>query len=808
MIVPPISRVLERLEAAKPAGQGKWQAECPAHDDRRPSLSISEGKDGRVLLKCWVGCSVEAIVAALGLKLADLFDDDVGRGANPPKPGAHVHTLGCTLEDYAKAKRLPADFLRELGISDYKDQRWSERVLRIPYRERDGADPAVRIRTALRGDDRFLWKKGSKPCLYGLWRLEAGKEIVVVEGESDCHTLWHHGIAAVGLPGADTWKDTRDAEHLADFERIFVIVEPDQGGKAVLDWLSRTGIRDRAWIVELGEHKDPSGLHLADPDRFRERFQAALDSAEPWRVRAAKLEDAERSEVGQRCAELAREPRILDRFAAALRDGGIVGEDRLGRVIYLCATSRLLPKIVSVAVKGPSAAGKSIVAERTLDFFPPSAFYVMTAMSERGLIFIDDDMRHRMLVIFEAAGMEGDMQSYLLRSLLSEGRIRYQTTKKDGGEIVGHLIEMEGPTGLIVTTTAISLHPENETRLLSVTATDTPAQTKAVLRALAEERDDDPGLDEWKALQRWLELGPRKVTVPFAAQLAEAIPPVAVRLRRDFGSLLGLIQAHAILHQRSRKRDGRGRIIASIEDYTVVRGLIADLVSEGVEQTVKPTIRQTVEAVRDLKPEHGASRREVAERLKIDPSAAGRRLASARSSGYLRNMETTRGRPARWTLGDPLPDDLEILPAPESVCTCAHAIPGNALPRFRPERNRPQGGDDPADLDRLRRVAADEQRRIDQVGLLTLPDSLLIAIIRAAADEAQQEQLARRWVRSVRLAEVLAERIREQMASRPCSCASHSEPAEDGRCSRCWGWPGGSAGDESNGAGNVGGEQL
>ncbi len=51
--------------------------------------------------------------------------------------------------------------------------------------------------------------------------------------------------------------------------------------------------------------------------------------------------------------------------------------------------------------------------------------------------------------------------------------------------MVPRLIEREGPTGLIVTTTQVGLHPENETRLLSVPANDTPEQTAAILRMLA-----------------------------------------------------------------------------------------------------------------------------------------------------------------------------------------------------------------------------------------------------------------------------------------------------------------------------------
>ncbi len=72
----PIDAVLHRLEKVKSTAPGKWIALCPAHDDKRPSLSIKQADDGRVLLKCWTGCGAAGIVNALGLSLADLFPGD------------------------------------------------------------------------------------------------------------------------------------------------------------------------------------------------------------------------------------------------------------------------------------------------------------------------------------------------------------------------------------------------------------------------------------------------------------------------------------------------------------------------------------------------------------------------------------------------------------------------------------------------------------------------------------------------------------------------------------------------------------
>ena len=250
------------------------------------------------------------------------------------------------------------------------------------------------------------------------------------------------------------------------------------------------------------------------------------------------------------------------------------------------------------------------------------------------------------------------------------------------------LTEREGPTGLIVTTTLPRLHPENETRLLSLTVTDTQDQTRSVLAALAEERAaEGPNLEEWRALQEWLEAGERRVTVPFAGQLAALVPPIAVRLRRDFGAVLNLVRAHAILHRASRERDTEGRVIASIEDYAGVRELVADLVSEGIEAAVPPTVRETVEKLVVLHEGFGKpiTAAKLAEELEIDKSSAWRRARSAIDRGYLKNLEDRRGRPAQLVPGDPLPKDVEILPSVERLrgCTIAGEFGGSTRKIYR-----------------------------------------------------------------------------------------------------------------------------
>lgn len=68
--------LLNRLDKVRETGPSRWLALCPAHDDKHPSLSIRETPDGRVLIHCFSHqCPVDAIVAAVGLTLSDLFPE-------------------------------------------------------------------------------------------------------------------------------------------------------------------------------------------------------------------------------------------------------------------------------------------------------------------------------------------------------------------------------------------------------------------------------------------------------------------------------------------------------------------------------------------------------------------------------------------------------------------------------------------------------------------------------------------------------------------------------------------------------------
>ena len=70
-----LEKLLSRLDKVS-GSNGRYKARCPAHDDRGPSLAITEGDEGRLLVHCFAGCDVHQVVSAVGLELTDLFPPD------------------------------------------------------------------------------------------------------------------------------------------------------------------------------------------------------------------------------------------------------------------------------------------------------------------------------------------------------------------------------------------------------------------------------------------------------------------------------------------------------------------------------------------------------------------------------------------------------------------------------------------------------------------------------------------------------------------------------------------------------------
>ena len=357
----------------------------------------------------------------------------------------------------------------------------------------------------------------------------------------------------------------------------------------------------------------------------------------------------------------------------------MAGEHRNAKLLYLVATSRLFDNCMHVAIKGPSSGGKSEIRRQVLEFFPPEDIVTFTTMSERALLYHEGDFCHKILSMAEANGFqEQELQDLLLRELMSEGKLTYPVVQKINGQLVTTIITKHGPVCFMVTTTKAALHPENETRMLSLEIDDSEEQTRRVLKKLAQTtgknmKPDDSIHYNWQDFQRLLRIvGPKNIVVPFADALADLIPPRATRLRRDFSQIIACIKSHALIHCYRRKNNEKGELVADLDlDYVPVAELIGHITAEGAGIAVSQEVLETIDAVKiatvKIPADDGATAFEVSKQLGLDKSTALRRLRVAAEKGFVVNLEQHRGRPGKYRLTDQEVEAVSLLPSVDEI---------------------------------------------------------------------------------------------------------------------------------------------
>jgi len=195
-----IQEILKHIKNVKKSGNG-FTGLCPVHNDNINSLSISQAKDGKILIHCHAGCSTEKILAALGLTMPDLFPGEV-----------------------KQEKKIVA-------VYQYKDLEGNLVHETVRY------EPKSFVQRRPDGKGSYIYKdvfKDIKPLLYNLKAvveaIKNDKVIYVVEGEKDVDNLGKLGLVATTNPmGAGKWQD-----HYSDYlvnASVVIVPDNDEPGK-------------------------------------------------------------------------------------------------------------------------------------------------------------------------------------------------------------------------------------------------------------------------------------------------------------------------------------------------------------------------------------------------------------------------------------------------------------------------------------------------------------------------------------------------------------------------------------------------
>ncbi len=353
----PLDQVLFRIEEAtgyRPRKNGTgWQAKCPTHEDRNPSLSVRETSDGNVLLKCFAGCPSESIVSALNLEMKDLFSSplpsvsrfsewsngnrNIRRSPHGEEP-KHLRDdiekviVDCcrTLRESESLQRLlldtrglTLDTARRYGLGyDREKSRWS-----IPIRDPEGRTVGLKYHR-VREDQapKVLSEPGSQVHLFG-YHLIANEHaaVVITEGEFDaCVVYQSTRVNAVsGSGGAGNVK-----EHWADLlagHGVHLFLDNDHAGRSNLPkWEKRFGplVKDgripSLHVVSVFPEgcKDATDvLHKHGADMVKHVIEAAI----PWIPKAEPSPNEDKPVPVSLCTDLANSERFARQHGSNVR---------------------------------------------------------------------------------------------------------------------------------------------------------------------------------------------------------------------------------------------------------------------------------------------------------------------------------------------------------------------------------------------------------------------------------------------------------------------------------------------------------
>lgn len=219
-----LSDLIAKLEGVKKQGAG-YQARCPAHDDHRASLSLTE-RSGKILVHCHAGCAAGDVLGAVGWEMSDLFEKPVRANGQARTPG----NLGPIVTSY-----------------DYRDER-GELLYQVTRH-----DPKDFRQRKPDGTGGWKWSLGDvRRVLYRLPELigaDPDATVFIVEGEKDADALARAGLVATcNVGGAGKWR----AEYGDCLKGRDVVILPDndQPGRNHADQVARA-LKGRARSVKV-----------------------------------------------------------------------------------------------------------------------------------------------------------------------------------------------------------------------------------------------------------------------------------------------------------------------------------------------------------------------------------------------------------------------------------------------------------------------------------------------------------------------------------------------------------------------------
>jgi hypothetical protein len=280
----------------------------------------------------------------------------------------------------------------------------------------------------------------------------------------------------------------------------------------------------RRWCEDMcGLHDWPSAGDSDDPDQEAGPEPVAPETVPPaW----------------------AYERGIIARIRADLKKIGIVGEAVNAFLLYLIATSRIMPDPLGGLLMGASSAGKSFLIDKIYDLMPVAERLKATDITPQALYYVEFDLCNKFIAGGERCHYEDAntaQRTAAMRQMRSEGRIHKWVTINRDGELVAVEVIKEGPVAYVESTTKKKgvIFPEDLNRSLILMMDESAEQTRRVKAREAErytfECDGEPV--DVEDIQRQHQqyqaaLFYHRVRIPYLKAVADYLPNHDPKFRR------------------------------------------------------------------------------------------------------------------------------------------------------------------------------------------------------------------------------------------------------------------------------------
>lgn len=214
---------------------------CPCHNDKKASLSISQGRDNRIILNCHAGCNYKNILSEVGLTEDDLFNDGRTKQKNTWR------------DELTRLVKMPIE-----AVYDYKDATGKYLYSKIRF-------VGKHIKYAVVDHKADRYKLGKPEGVYTLYNLPAalkaikkGFPVYITEGEKDVDTLKNLGFTAVTAGSVSDWRS--EFAHYFTGARVVILPDNDAPGLELKDKILKN-LRAFAYSIKVvttskAEHGD------------------------------------------------------------------------------------------------------------------------------------------------------------------------------------------------------------------------------------------------------------------------------------------------------------------------------------------------------------------------------------------------------------------------------------------------------------------------------------------------------------------------------------------------------------------------